>query len=613
MSDLSYKTLINILDNIRSNAPNTEEFKIYHSKHTEDIIFSRSQALLHLFLLSKFGLEDFLKRDQLITDGKYDGGVDAYYLDEINKIIYFIQGKFKTDSSAFETTKLSATELLKMELVRITQGKNTDSNGNNFNEKINNLQCKFQEASKIAIYNSKVIILGNLYNINDEQLRRLTENIDYEIYDYERTYTELVSPVCSGTYFDPKKLLIEIDISDTTDPQIRQTISTSFGRVNISAYIVPTKEIGRILLEYKNAILKYNPRNYLGLANNPVNNQIKSSIINLKLEKFNDFALLNNGITVIADDRVYSDQTGSENIGKLQLINPQIINGGQTAYILSEIYQENKNNLSIFDKKDVFLKVIVPIPGEFQGNDGENKRIQLIEIVSNANNYQTPIDEADRKSNNIQLKKAQEIIFYKYGYFLETKRGEFYEGLKRNYINTDIIIDKVDMLRCIIAFREGKPNIARSLSRTRLFSNDFFSTTFIEPMNQNSDLFCSEITFAYRIRNHLFYLEQNDVKNNNYGYAFKYGKYAVIYAISLSLKNSEKAKLNYKKLNEMETKITKLSNQILNRWAQFEDEIQNKSTNEMYLNKAQGILDFDNYYKGKTLNEDIFSFFGNNK
>ncbi|MGA9396715.1 MAG: hypothetical protein WBV22_00530, partial [Anaerolineaceae bacterium] len=73
------------------------------------------------------------------------------------------------------------------------------------------------------------------------------------------------------------------------------------------------------------------------------------------------------------------------------------------------------------------------------------------------------------------------------------------------------------------------------------------------------------------------------------------------------------AKLNYKKLNEMETKITKLSNQILNRWAQFEDEIQNKSTNEMYLNKAQGILDFDNYYKGKTLNEDIFSFFGNNK
>lgn len=96
-----YTIMLKVLDNICNTAP--ENFKSYHlEKKTEQEIDSiRSKAYIHLFLLVKFGIIDFKTRHDYITDGSADGGLDAYYIDEEQKIIYMIQSKFRANSTNF--------------------------------------------------------------------------------------------------------------------------------------------------------------------------------------------------------------------------------------------------------------------------------------------------------------------------------------------------------------------------------------------------------------------------------------------------------------------------------------------------------------------------------
>ncbi len=54
--------------------------------------------------------------------------------------------------------------------------------------------------------------------------------------------------------------------------------------------------------------------------------------------------------------RYYSDRVGKKNEAELIVTNPQIINGGQTAFTLSRIYEECTKSalpLTIFDGREV--------------------------------------------------------------------------------------------------------------------------------------------------------------------------------------------------------------------------------------------------------------------
>ncbi len=55
-----------------------------------------------------------------------------------------------------------------------------------------------------------------------------------------------------------------------------------------------------------NAILKYNPRNFLSLQKKSVNENIRSSITD---HDKNNFAILNNGITILSDNVNISEST----------------------------------------------------------------------------------------------------------------------------------------------------------------------------------------------------------------------------------------------------------------------------------------------------------------
>lgn len=397
-----YETLIKILDRLRDEAP--ASYKPYKPDDGDDekLVKARSLAFIHLLLKVKFGMTEFLTRHEHITDGTQDGGLDAYFIDEERKRLYLIQSKFRNTPDNFDGKSISTDELIKIEVSRITKGEAADSNGQPFNSKIVSFQKKLRDIRDIAKYDYVVILLGNIYKLNDEQIRRAIDNSQYEIFDADFAYSNLIFPLTTGTFYDPDEIIIRLELRKKESPRLNQTIETEFGEFNVTVIFVPTQEIGRILLQYKNAILKYNPRNFLSFKKRSVNVNIRKSIVD---QDSNNFAILNNGITLLSENVSISESTGKQNEGQLILTKPQILNGGQTAFTLSSIYEEfrgkEKNPL---EGKEVLLKIITPI------SETDTVNPKFIELISNATNQQNEVSEADRRSNHeIQIFIQQKV------------------------------------------------------------------------------------------------------------------------------------------------------------------------------------------------------------
>ena len=94
---------------------------------------------------------------------------------------------------------------------------------------------------------------------------------------------------------------------------------------------------------------------------------------------------------------------------------------------------------------------------------------------------------------------------------------------------------------------------------------------------------------------------------DKYGNALRYGKYAVVSVVSKSfIKDLD--------IKEYESVIKEKTDIIINKWLDFENEIVEKPENETYFYKYQEkedtktVYNFDGYYKGKTINQDLQNF-----
>jgi hypothetical protein len=585
---MKYLTLLKILDGICEEAP--LGYKSYKAapSDTDKLVQARSKAFIHLFLKVKSGVDNFREREAMITDGSNDGGIDAYYIDSDKKKLYLIQSKFRATKQNFEGKSITADELVRMEIKRILEGEDKDSNGNNFNTKIKRFQQDWANIRDQANYEYIVVILGNLKRYNDRQIRRLVENSKYEILDYKKTYDELVFPICSGTYYEPKEITIEINLLKKTQPILKQKIETQHGEYDIRILFVPTKEIGRVLSEYKNSMLQYNPRNYLTLSGNPVNRKIKESILG---SETNEFAILNNGITMIASSFKSTETTGKKGTGQVIITKPEIINGGQTAYVLSNIF-EDKNIKKRFGNKEVMLKVITI--------DETSSNKQFIEEISNATNQQTKVKEADRRSNDTIQIELQKLTYDNFGYFYGRKKGEFQNGFDKKYLNRKSVIDRTHFIKAYLGLK-GDSSEARG-SEDKLFATEKFKQIL---GGYKKDF--KKMMFAYLTLQKLHKLSSelsSGPKKSKWGYGLRYGKMAIIAAIgAMGFEQRDN-------IEEMQKEAAEKLKKLESRWRKFEKWAKQQKGNVEYV--EDDVLNFDNYYKGKTVNKDIRKYFGTN-
>lgn len=299
-------------------------------------------------------------------------------------------------------------------------------------------------------------------------MRQITGGYGAEVFDFEKSYERLVFPVISGTYFTASDISIPIDLSNkNAGSKISYTVRTKISDCEITVLFAPTIEIAKIMNKYKNSILKYNPRSYVDLEGHSVNSAIRETILNTET---NEFALYNNGITMLSDETYINEKIGQKNKAQLRVKNPQIINGGQTSYTLSRIYSEHigSNPEALFQEKEVLLKIITLID-----NNSHVDKLQLIDEISNATNKQTPVINADRFANEIfhqKIQKIQKKVFDRYGLLYERKRGEFSDGLRNGYVDSSTLIERNQFLRL---FYSANGKINKGIQKKLFQKNNF--------------------------------------------------------------------------------------------------------------------------------------------
>jgi hypothetical protein len=458
-----YRMLVRVLDGIRSESENTRFATKYAvgSEVTEDLAQARARAYIHLYLKVMFGIEDFKSREEFITDGGYDGGIDGYYIDSHNQKIIVLQSKFRSTESNFENKPIEVDEVLAMQVRRVLSGELLDITGKKYNGKIQGFQRRVTQITHLARYKISVVILANVSERSLRHIERLTDGFPAEVFDFSRAYNELLFPVLCGTLFRASEVSVSLDISNKSQgSKISYVTYVDQFKCDMKVIFVPTIEIARILTTYKNSLLTFNPRNYLAFEGEEVNSAIKGSIVS---RTTNDFALLNNGITIVCDESGISDHTGQKHQSSLFMLNPQIINGGQTAFTLSRVYEDcpHDQRQSLFAGKEVLLKIIGLKAAEHI-EDERAARVALIKRISTATNSQSVVTLADRQSDDPVHKKLQTRLFERYGIIYETKRGEFSIAVKDQNLYAEDILDKTLFIRL---FMTANSRIDRALRR----------------------------------------------------------------------------------------------------------------------------------------------------
>lgn len=591
-----YQDLVNVVESLRKEAP--VSFKRYYPREGDSDGRKKalSRAYLHLFLKVKFGLIDFESREEYITDDPGDAGIDAYYIDKENKTFYFIQSKFRHTNDNFENKEIELEELLAMDISRVLEGENADENGNMYNSKVQAMIGQISAISDSPRYNIVVVVLANLKTSLKNKIKRITGGYAVELYNNQRVYDELVFPLVCGTYYNANEIQITINVDkESAGHRIQYYPTTEYGECTVNLLYVPTLEIAKILSKFKNSILRFNPRSYLELVRGSVNEKIAYSINNIRT---NEFALFNNGITMLSDETIYSDKVAKKSKAEIVITNPQIINGGQTAYTLSIIYENCKANgdYGVFDGKEVLLKIISFNEGETEETSSE--KLKLIEDISVATNQQSPVYEADRRANDRIQVKLQELIYRDFGLYYERKKGEFGDGLSKKYINRNQLIDREIFLRICLAVND-EPARGRAASASKLFEKNTFDSIIANEFNYR------KYVYAY-----LAYCRITDFPTESANVA-NLARYSV--ACVISHKFNEDLPLNQYE-ESISTNLTK----IIGDWPIFEKYVRNTDQNKQYYFKE--IFDRETgektietnwaaYYKGRTLNMDLKTYF----
>ena len=460
-----YAMLLRILDALRAEARGTKWELQYatDSVDNNEIQQARGKAFIHLYLKVMFGIADFCERESYVTDGVQDGGIDGYYIDTEMRRIYLLQSKFRNTEQNFEQKEIDPKELLVMDVDRITRGNKVNADGTSYNGKIQGLIRRISAISDIARYNFHVVIIANC-TLPQAHIRKLTEGFNASVFNFERAYNELVFPIVSGTFFRADDVTIRLDLNNkSAGAKTSYSVETPEYLCEITVLFIPTLEIAKAMDRYRNSILEYNPRSYLDLQDGRnVHASIRETLLR---PNSNEFALMNNGITILSDETNLNERIGQHNKAQLRLLKPQIINGGQTAYTLSRVFNEDRINAETrFADKEVLTKIITLTPKDLS-RDTSAERLRLIDEISAASNRQTPVINSDRVSNDAMHMSLQKALFDRYGLLYERKRGEFSDGVDGGYIDKSQILERNLFLRIFLSAK-GDLNNAR---RRRIF------------------------------------------------------------------------------------------------------------------------------------------------
>lgn len=252
-------------------------------------------------------------------------------------------------------------------------------------------------------------------------------------------------------------------------------------------------------------------------GNNPVNNQIRQTIED---GKFDQFVVLNNGITVVAKSIT--------SVGKrLTLRDYQVVNGCQTSHVLYEMREKEG-----IDKIYVPIRIIVSADEQLRN-----------EIIISTNS-QTVVKPEELEALSEFQKRLEE--YYK------TTKGEsqlFYERRSKQY-NDDVTVVKNRIITIPIQIKSFASMFLRNPHRVSRYYG-----TIVERLDKNQIFSIDHKPIAYYTSAYAYYRLEQLFRSGSIDSKYKKCKFHILTLIPPLVSDKTVPKLNSKKIEEHCNKI----------------------------------------------------------
>lgn len=379
--------------------------------------------------------------------GPGDGGIDAIVSDDASQVLYLVQSKFSAGMSA--TYDETAVQELFGGLDLLLSEAYSSAAGTHFLAAREQLLGAMSGGSDIVL---EVVLAGRMTAEGRDRAVAYLDSLNLgqvrlEVVDVDDLW-RLHSDRSQGEDLSDEWVSLDVLGSLLEIPGQPAGLTGAYVAVLDAASLVPA------VAAYGRRLVAGNLRHLLKTSR--INDSIAKSTTTKDLRE--RFPLLNNGLTITCGDIEQSE-------GHVRLLNPQIVNGGQTTMTL---YQSRAN----FAAGDIHL--IARIIATTEGEAGRKLALEIAE----ATNRQNPITPGDLKANDDRQKKIQSLLAaVEPPWFYERRRNErasLAPGRLSQYAG---VITKEDLGQRWRAF-QGAPAAAITGKQNMFLLQDLYGETF---------------------------------------------------------------------------------------------------------------------------------------
>lgn len=385
-----------------------------------------------------------------VVDGANDKKIDALVIDDENRNILIIQGKF------FETGNIDSGPLQEIlaAWVRIQDLHSLQTDGNDkLKERIEALRQALEDEYDITF---ELLTIGKLTPAAESDLKVFSERLE-ESKDFNATIALVDSDVIETRLIDAESKVLPA-ISHTIKLSSDKVMAFDIKGTRSVIAALPLSECLKLPGIADQRLFRKNVRQTLGW--NTINKKIKQSI---KSDRPQDFFFSHNGITAICKGFKLNPENSS-----LECIDLNVVNGCQS---LTTIYKCSEDVRRVDKDSSFILFRFYEIPQK-----------DLADKISINTNSQTAVKPRDLKSNDriiLSLKRAYETM-YPDGLFIN-QRGMEIPGDK----DKSKVVDLADFAKTVMAWQCQRPNI--SYNEKKLF-DELYKNVFKPDYNPVSIL-----------------------------------------------------------------------------------------------------------------------------
>nr|CAD6606015.1 abortive infection protein [Rhizobium sp. Khangiran2] len=410
-----------------------------------------SKAFMPLMVATILDLSEDEAYDA-ITDGTWDRGVDALYVDERDgkNVIHIFQFKYV---STFNKAKVNfpsgeIDKILSFLSDLLDQDESIQGTVNpSLWEKVKEAWVSLSKKNPSI----EIHFCSNTADMVPDEKKRVRKALEKynAVSEHHYSLDRIIRLFIASKHpsIDRDIKIVDKDYFERTDGNVRALIC-SLDATELVEMIRDPEDPDRVYTP----IFDENVRIYLS-SKNSINNEIISTALS---EERHLFWYLNNGLTITCSSFSYPKGSRSPVV---TLENIQIVNGGQTSNALFEAYRRDPEKLA-----DVLVMARIV----------EAKEKSLGHKVSETTNSQTPIKSRDLKANTLIQRKIESALAAK-GFFYERKTNQYKDEAK------DRRIDAQSAGQAYLAYALDMPEVAKK-DRGRVFG-DLFDTVFSQDLN----------------------------------------------------------------------------------------------------------------------------------